>query len=90
MKQFDLIIIGSGPGGYTTAALAASLGANVAVVERDILGGTCLNRGCIPTKCLAATAEAMLSASRFAALGVDVAGVTLDYPRAAARKDASW
>lgn len=87
MKQFDLIIIGSGPGGYTTAALAASLGANVAVVERDILGGTCLNRGCIPTKCLAATAEAMLSASRFAALGVDVAGVTLDYPRAAARKD---
>ena len=59
----------------------------MAVVERDNLGGTCLNRGCIPTKCLAATAEAMLTASRFAALGVDVAGVTLDYPRACARKD---
>lgn len=88
VKEFDLIIIGAGPGGYTTAALAARLGMNVAVVERDNLGGTCLNRGCIPTKCLAATAEAMLSASRFGALGVDIDGVSLDYGRAAARKDA--
>lgn len=43
MKQFDLIVIGSGPGGYETAASAASLGRNVLLVERDELGGTCLN-----------------------------------------------
>lgn len=57
MKQFDLIVIGSGPGGYETAASAASLGRNVLLVERDELGGTCLNRGCIPTKSLCHSAS---------------------------------
>lgn len=49
-QQFDLIVIGAGPGGYATAAGAAAQGRRVALVERDRLGGTCLNRGCIPTK----------------------------------------
>lgn len=57
-QQFDLIIIGSGPGGYSTAAKAAAKGNRVAIVERDHLGGTCLNRGCIPTKVICHGAEA--------------------------------
>lgn len=57
-EPFDLIIIGAGPGGYTTAARAAADGRRVAIVERDHLGGTCLNRGCIPTKVICHGAEA--------------------------------
>ena len=57
-QQFDLIIVGGGPGGDTTAAEAAARGERVARVERDHLGGTCLNRGCIPTKVICHGAEA--------------------------------
>ena len=56
-KQFDVIIIGSGPGGYATAIRAAQLGLKTAIVERDELGGVCLNWGCIPTKALLRTSE---------------------------------
>ena len=55
--DFNLIIIGGGPGGYKTATYAASKGLTVLVVEKDELGGTCLNRGCIPTKTYARLAE---------------------------------
>src|SRR5665647_2619181 len=55
--SFDVIIIGSGPGGYVTAIRAAQLGFKVAVVERDFLGGICSNWGCIPTKALLRSAE---------------------------------
>lgn len=58
---FDNIVIGAGPGGYHLAADLAAKGESVAIVERDRLGGTCLNRGCIPTKCLATTASANLT-----------------------------
>ena len=51
-NTFDLVVIGSGPAGYVAAARAARLGGRVALVEKDDLGGTCLNRGCIPTKTL--------------------------------------
>jgi pyruvate/2-oxoglutarate dehydrogenase complex dihydrolipoamide dehydrogenase (E3) component len=51
-KVFDLIVIGSGPGGYLSAILSAQKGLSVAVIEKSELGGTCLNRGCIPTKAL--------------------------------------
>src|SRR5881392_4171971 len=54
---FDIIIIGSGPGGYVTAIRAAQLGFKTAMVERDYLGGICLNWGCIPTKALLRSAE---------------------------------
>ncbi len=57
MSQFDLIVIGAGPGGYVAAIRAAQLGMKVAIVERDQLGGVCLNWGCIPTKALLRTAE---------------------------------
>src|SRR5438094_9641130 len=55
--SFDIIIIGSGPGGYVTAMRAAHLGFKTAIVERDYLGGICLNWGCIPTKALLRSAE---------------------------------
>src|SRR5882757_1822087 len=55
--DFDIIIIGSGPGGYVTAIRAAQLGFKTAIVERDYLGGICLNWGCIPTKALLRSAE---------------------------------
>ena len=51
MTQYDLIVIGAGPGGVEAAALAARRGLKVALVEKDLAGGTCLNRGCVPTKC---------------------------------------
>ena len=55
--NFDIIIIGSGPGGYVTAIRAAQLGFKTAIVEREYLGGICLNWGCIPTKALLRSAE---------------------------------
>src|ERR1700704_5877514 len=57
--SFDIIIIGSGPGGYVTAIRAAQLGFKTAIVEREYLGGICLNWGCIPTKALLRSAEIM-------------------------------
>src|SRR3954447_25605258 len=56
--SFDIIIIGSGPGGYVTAIRAAQLGFKTAIVEKSYLGGICLNWGCIPTKALLRSAEA--------------------------------
>src|SRR5499427_2763119 len=55
--SFDIIIIGSGPGGYVTAIRASQLGFKTAIIERDYLGGICLNWGCIPTKALLRSAE---------------------------------
>jgi dihydrolipoamide dehydrogenase len=55
--NFDLVILGGGSGGYSAALRAAQLGMNVALVEKDKLGGTCLHRGCIPTKALLHAAE---------------------------------
>src|SRR5215475_5614336 len=55
--SFDLVVVGSGPGGYVAAIRAAQLGMKTAIVERDQLGGICLNWGCIPTKALLRTSE---------------------------------
>src|ERR1700688_3391766 len=55
--NFDIVIIGSGPGGYVTAIRSAQLGFKTAIVERDYLGGICLHWGCIPTKALLRSAE---------------------------------
>ncbi|MDE6734932.1 MAG: FAD-dependent oxidoreductase, partial [Desulfovibrio sp.] len=65
-----ITIIGSGPAGYTAAFEAARRGCAVTLVERDALGGVCLNRGCIPTKTLRASADAVLLAARLAEFGV--------------------
>ena len=58
-KQYDVAVIGGGPAGYVAAIKASQLGGRAAVFEKSVLGGTCLNRGCIPTKCYLKTAELM-------------------------------
>ena len=59
MENFDVVVIGAGPGGYPAAIRAAQLGASVAIVEKEQLGGTCLNWGCIPSKALIAAADTL-------------------------------
>lgn len=85
MPTFDHIIIGAGPGGYELAAMLHSAGATVAVIERNQPGGTCLNCGCIPTKCLVATADTLRSCQGAAEMGVICPDAKVDYPAAAAR-----
>lgn len=85
MRSSEFIIIGGGPGGYEVAAELAAAGRKVTLIERDLLGGTCLNRGCIPTKCLCASASAAMTVAGAAAFGVDVTSFTTDYGRAAQR-----
>ena len=79
--EYDLIVIGGGPGGYTAAIRAAKLGMHTALVERRELGGTCLNRGCIPTAAMLHSAglyRQMRESERF---GICAAGVSVDYPK---------
>jgi len=72
--QYDVIIVGTGPGGYETAIRATQLGFKTAVVEKNKLGGVCLNIGCIPTKALLKSAEMMEYARHFDAYGLTVKG----------------
>ena len=87
METYDLVVIGAGPGGYPAAIRGAQLGARVALVEREALGGTCLNWGCIPTKALIASAEALHRCRSAAAMGVRVGDVSPDYAAMVKRKD---
>ena len=84
---FDVAIIGGGPGGYVAAIRAAQLGARVALVEKDRLGGACLHRGCIPTKALLRTAEALLESKHAPALGVAVNDAAVDFAAMMAWKE---
>ncbi|HAU36932.1 MAG TPA: dihydrolipoyl dehydrogenase [Phycisphaerales bacterium] len=87
-EPFDIIVIGSGPGGYIAALKGAQRGAKVAVVEQGLLGGTCLNVGCIPSKALLASAELLHRIGRAGELGVTVSGaVGFDWAKIQARKD---
>ena len=72
--NYDIIVLGSGPGGYVAAIRASQLGKKVAVVERAELGGICLNWGCIPTKALLKSAEVYNYASKAKVYGVNIAG----------------
>ncbi len=84
----DLIVIGAGPGGYVGAIRAAQLGAKVICVEKEYLGGTCLNWGCIPSKAMIASVERMNHVKHAGDLGVVVEGkVEMDFARMMARKD---
>ncbi|HHW94471.1 MAG TPA: dihydrolipoyl dehydrogenase [Mogibacterium sp.] len=88
MNEYDLIIIGAGPGGYVGAIRAAQLGLSVCVIERREVGGTCLNRGCIPTKSLLYTSELYAKAQRdFELLGLHIDNITYDSAKMYARKD---
>lgn len=79
MTHYDLVVIGAGPGGYVAAIKAAQLGMKVALVEGAQVGGTCLNRGCIPTKTLLHTAEVYQKLRRGAPAGLSVEGARIDY-----------
>ena len=81
MASFDVVVIGSGPGGYETAIRAAQLGFKTAIVEKNKLGGVCLNIGCIPTKALLKSAEVASMTSHLADYGLTLDGaVTPDWP----------
>lgn len=83
----DIAVIGGGPGGYIAALRAAQLGANVALIERQYLGGVCLNEGCIPTKALLRSAEVYEVIRRAGEFGVRVGEPQVDWPAMQARKE---
>ncbi|HEX78042.1 MAG TPA: dihydrolipoyl dehydrogenase [Dehalococcoidia bacterium] len=88
MIESDVAIIGGGPGGYVAAIRAAQLGLKVALVEKEALGGTCLNRGCIPTKALIRGVELLDAIRNAEEYGIAVAGVSTDFQKMMARKEA--
>src|ERR1044072_7028706 len=85
--SYDLIVIGAGPGGYVAAIRAAQLGLKTACIEREYLGGTCLNVGCIPSKALLDSSQRYFGLSHnLPRHGINVAGATVDWPKMLARK----
>jgi dihydrolipoamide dehydrogenase len=87
-NNFDVIIVGSGPGGYVTAIRAAQLGMKTAIIERDRLGGICLNWGCIPTKALLRSSEVHHLFEHAGDYGFAVKDVSFDVKRVVARSRA--
>jgi dihydrolipoamide dehydrogenase len=85
---FDVVVIGSGPGGYYAAIRCAQKGASVAIIEKAETGGTCLNRGCIPSKALLASAEVLLQAKNAGTMGIDIPTVSPNWVKMQQRKDA--
>ncbi len=79
--QYDIVIVGGGPGGYTAAIRAAQLGMHAAIVERDRLGGVCLNWGCIPTKALLRNAEVLSLFQHADEWGISFENLRVDFPR---------
>jgi dihydrolipoamide dehydrogenase len=86
--QFDIVVIGGGPGGYATALYGAAAGLSVAIVERDKVGGTCLHRGCIPAKEFLETASVRRTIEGSKEFGIDVSGVAVEFSRSQDRKNA--
>ncbi|MBM4331099.1 MAG: dihydrolipoyl dehydrogenase [Deltaproteobacteria bacterium] len=89
MAERDIVIIGGGPGGYVAAIRAAQLGGKVTLIEQNELGGTCLNRGCIPTKVLLRGVELLELMEGSKDFGIHVGGISVDFLRLTARKDRS-
>lgn len=85
MKEYDIVVIGSGPGGYTTAIRASQLGFKTVIIERDRLGGICLNWGCIPTKALLKNAELMNGMKHLADFGITYENLKFDFEKIIAR-----
>jgi len=84
--EFDIVVIGGGPGGYATALYGASAGLNIAVVERDKVGGTCLHRGCIPAKEFLETASVMRTVAGAKDFGVQAGQPAVDFSISQGRK----
>ncbi|NGM47629.1 dihydrolipoyl dehydrogenase [Rhodobacter sp. SGA-6-6] len=87
-QSFDVVVVGAGPGGYVAAIRAAQLGRSVAIVEREHLGGICLNWGCIPTKALLRSAEVLHLMHRAKEFGLKAEGIGYDLPAVVARSRA--
>ncbi|MEY2844574.1 MAG: hypothetical protein RL076_120 [Chloroflexota bacterium] len=86
-QVYDVVVVGAGPGGYVSAIRAAQLGLKVAVVERQMMGGVCLNVGCIPTKALLHTADLLEEIHESAKFGITTTGVALDWNATIKNKD---
>ncbi len=86
-KKYKIAIIGSGPGGYTAALRAGQLGADTVLIEKEALGGTCLNWGCIPTKAFVRSAEVFADIQNAEDFGIKVEKAELDFPAVVKRKD---
>jgi dihydrolipoamide dehydrogenase len=87
MNEIDVVIIGGGPGGYVAAIKAAHLGLKAVLIEKNKLGGVCLNRGCIPTKALVSTAELLNQLQRAKEFGIQVKEYSFDFPAIMKRKE---
>lgn len=87
-EQFDVVVIGSGPGGYSAAIRCAQRGAAVAVIEKDLIGGTCLNWGCIPSKVLLASVHFLKMLREASQMGVEIDSVKADWSKMQIRKNA--
>ncbi|MFQ5987387.1 MAG: FAD-dependent oxidoreductase, partial [Dehalococcoidia bacterium] len=87
MEERDLVVVGGGPAGYVAAIRACQLGGKVALIEKDALGGTCLNRGCIPTRTLARGVELLDLAKKAKDYGVSFGEASVDFAKMMARKD---
>ena len=87
-KHYSIAVLGAGPGGYVAALKAGQMGASAVIVEKEQLGGTCLNYGCIPSKAILGSAELLHHVQHAADMGIDVpAGATVNWPKIQARKD---
>lgn len=86
--KVGIAVIGGGPGGYVAAIRAAQLGADVTLIEMDKMGGTCLNRGCIPTKALLRSAELAEEARKGGDIGVECGEIKVNWPKVQARREA--
>lgn len=87
MSTYDVIVIGTGPGGYHAAIRAAQLGKKVLAIEAEYVGGVCLNVGCIPTKALLHAAEELEATKHSASFGLEVKGATLDHQKLGGWRD---
>ena len=86
-EEFDLIVVGSGPGGYVAAIRAAQLGHKTAVIERDHIGGRCLNKACIPAKAVLRVADVLSEVREAGEFGIEVAEPKIDQAKVAERRD---
>jgi dihydrolipoamide dehydrogenase len=87
-ERFDVVVIGAGPGGARAARRCAQRGASVALVEKEFIGGTCLNWGCIPSKTLLASAHLLMRARSASEMGIDIPSATPNWPRIQQRREA--
>lgn len=87
MSRYQVAIIGAGPGGYVAAIKAAQLGLNTVVIEQAEIGGTCLNRGCVPTKTVLYAADLLEESHKASTFGLSIPEATVNYPTLRARKE---